>query len=209
VLRAVLDDCLATLLPAVCPGCGAVGAPVCSACTATLRPAPAGAPPVGIDWWSAPFSYEGVAREVVARAKYRDQRAGLRWLAWEMLGVCPKDVALDVVTWPPASEARVRAYGVDHGRFLARVIGRGMQRPVRPLLQRAPGRAQTGAPRSERTRGPVVRAIQSVRGVNVLVVDDVSTTGATLIAVADALRQAGAHSVAALTATRTPRGNRF
>src|SRR5262245_30711603 len=63
---------LAALFPIACPGCGALGAPVCRACAATLRPAPIAPPPPGLDAWAAPYAYAGVAREAVARVKYRN-----------------------------------------------------------------------------------------------------------------------------------------
>ena len=46
------------------------------------RPAP---PPVGVDAWCAAFAYEGVARELVARVKYRNVRAVVPWLAVAMV----------------------------------------------------------------------------------------------------------------------------
>ena len=172
---------------------------------ATLRPPPDVVPPPGIDWWRAPFSYEGVAREIVARAKYRDERRLLRWLAAEMIRVSPRGVEPDIVTFAPASSSRLLAHGVDHGQVLARDIASHLHCACRPLVARAPGASQTGAVRAERTRGPDIRALQSVRGMNVLVVDDVATTGATLLAIANVLRAAGASSIGALTAARTPR----
>ena len=80
----MLDVLVAALFPLRCPGCGRAAEPVCSACAAGLRapyPAP---PPAGVERWAAAFAYEGVARELVARAKYRNARGALPWLAGAM-----------------------------------------------------------------------------------------------------------------------------
>jgi predicted amidophosphoribosyltransferase len=198
-----LDDVLAAVFPGTCP-CGARGEPCCARCHAALTPAPAAPPPAGIDWWVAAFAYAGVARELVARAKYRNARASFVWLGASIAEHLPRAHDRDIVTWIPASRARRLGSGVDHGELLARVVARGLHLPVRSLLHRAPGTPQTGAPRAERRCGPRLRAIASVDGLNVLVVDDVATTGASLAAAAIALRTAGARTVAAATATRTP-----
>ncbi|MDT5083120.1 MAG: hypothetical protein QOJ61_163, partial [Mycobacterium sp.] len=74
---------LELLFPVACPGCGrdvASRGPICGDCETTLRPAVPVPPPSGIDGWLAPFAYEGLAREVVARAKYRGVRAAVPWL---------------------------------------------------------------------------------------------------------------------------------
>jgi predicted amidophosphoribosyltransferase len=209
VFRALVDDGLAALLPDVCPGCGARGAPVCTRCRSALRAAPRLPPPPGVDAWSAAFAYEGVAREIIVRAKYHDDRRLLRWLAREMVAACNPAAVPGVVTWAPASAVRLRERGIDHGQVLARAVARDLHVPCRRLLVRSlASTPQTVAYRAVRSRGPELRAIQSVRGMIVLVVDDVATTGATLRAVASALRRAGAASVNALTATRTPRHHR-
>src|SRR5207302_9686129 len=84
VLRATLVDLLDAILPARCPGCGRGGAVVCRACAATLAPAPRAPPPPPAAWWTACFAYEGVARELVARAKYRNERRFLVLVAREL-----------------------------------------------------------------------------------------------------------------------------
>jgi len=202
-IGAIVDDIVAALLPGRCP-CGARGEPCCARCAETMRAAPHAAPPVGVDWWVAPYAYEGVARELVARAKYRTARAPLAWLGAAVASSCPPNAVIDLVTWAPASTERTRAHGVDHAQLLARAVARRIGRPVRGLLVRSGGSAQTGALLDDRRRGPALRACAPLRGAHVLVVDDVATTGATLTAAAAALRRAGAVSVAAATATRTP-----
>jgi predicted amidophosphoribosyltransferase len=202
--RALVLD---ALLPLVCPGCGrpgSPGSPVCAACAGRLLRPPPAPPPPGIDAWCAAFAYDGVAREVVARAKYRGARAALPWLAGAMVGVLnPAWPALDVVTWAPTSRARRGHRGFDPAELLARAVARRLRARCVGLLDRRPGPPQTGLAGADRRRGPVFDARRRAPAV-VLLVDDVATTGATLAAAAVAIRAAGADIVVAATAARTP-----
>ena len=205
--KTLITAVLEALLPLHCAGCGtrtSSSNPLCSACSSQLQPAPRTPVPSGIDWWVSAFAYEGALREVIARMKYRHARAAEGWLGRAIADACPADRTVDVVTWPPASTARRRDQGVDHGRRLAELVASHLQRPCRPLLIRAPGRAQTGSSGLQRRQGPDLRARDAVSGLRVLVVDDVATTGATVGRAARALRHAGAVSVAVATAARTP-----
>jgi predicted amidophosphoribosyltransferase len=167
-----------------------------------MRPAPNAPPPPGIEWWAAPYAYEGTARELVARAKYRNGRAALSWLSEAMARAC-RERDVDVVVPVPGSEARRRANGFDHGVLLARDVAHRVGVPMRDVLRRDDRPAQTGADRRTRRAGPGLHVRVPVAG-RVLVVDDVATTGATLTAAARVLRASGAACVAAVTATRTP-----
>jgi len=196
----------ATVFPLRCPGCGRAAEPVCVSCEAAIRAPHDAPPPAGVDAWVAPFAYAGVAREVIARVKYRGTHAAVEWLAGaivrevERLGVADR---LDAVTWTPTTPARCRVRGFDHAELLARPIARAFGFAALPLLRRLPGPPQTGLPAIDRRRGPVFRA-RNTAPFTVLLVDDVATTGATLAAAATALREAGAARVVAATAARTP-----
>ncbi len=198
--------------------CGQTGAIPCDDCRDQFRlPGPI-RPIEGVDWCGALLSYRGAARELVARAKYRNQRAGLTWLAEGMSGLVRScggiggptpHAGLDVVTWAPANPAHVRRRGFDHGELLAHAVADRLGLPARALLTRGKGAALTGRSAAERHAGPPLRAAQTGRaypvfGATVLVVDDVITTGATLATAAARLREMGAASVIAVAAAYTP-----
>lgn len=204
VWRALVE----AVFPAWCPGCGRPAEPVCEACARELRPPPTVPPPPGVDRWFAPFAYDGVARELVARVKYRRARATVPWLAARMaalLVAARGNVRIGIVTWAPTTTARRAARGFDHAELLAQAVARELRLPVRATLQRRAGPPQTGQPAARRRAGPGFDTRRVTLASRVLLVDDVATTGATVAAAADALRRAGAASVIVLTAARTPR----
>src|SRR5690606_21896524 len=105
--------------------------------------------------------------------------------------------------WP----GRLR-YGFHPAGLIAQAAGKRLGLPVLPLV-RAHGkrRRQTGLPQSDRAanvRGAfhVARGAR-VAGATLCVVDDVSTSGATLRAIARVLKRAGAARVYGAVAAKT------
>jgi predicted amidophosphoribosyltransferase len=192
------------IFPATCAACGARGRAVCDDCARVLLPAPSAPSPPFVDDWFALYAYEGVARELVARIKYRNARVVLPWFANEIASRAQKRWrAIDLVTWPPTTRARQRERGFDHARLLARAVAGRLRVPARALVARATNDAQTGRAYAARRVGPSFTA-SSCASTTVLLVDDVTTTGATLRAAASALRGAGVQRVVAATIARTP-----
>jgi len=190
-----------------CAGCDAPGVAVCTTCRfALLGPRPRAARH-GIH---AAVPFTGRAREVVLGLKYRNRRQVARHLAGLVVNsiVANGDHRdLDVVTWAPTSPARRRARGFDQGELIAGYVARQLGVPSRRLLERCGvDHTQTGRTRRERLEGVSFRARPGRGGLNVLVVDDVVTTGATLDSARAALVASGVADVRLYAVASTPTG---
>lgn len=152
--------------------------------------------------------HEGIIREMVHSLKYNDRLDLAPWMAaWlaragaELLADC------DVIVPVPLHARRFWMRRSNQSAELARHVARRTGRPFEPdALKRVKRtRQQVGLGLSQRTANvqgafkvPPDREIL-VRGRNVLLIDDVYTTGATVKAAARALLRSGAARVDVLT----------
>ena len=85
---------------------------------------------------------------------------------------------------PGCRQARpaLRERGFDQAALLAREVGARLGLPCRRLLRRDGGPPQTGRSLTERQVGPLLSALVPIRASDVLLVDDVVTTGSTMSA---------------------------
>lgn len=204
MLRALLD----LVLPRDCAGCGWPGLSLCSECAALLRssakglvrptPCPLGLPPV-----SAALPYEGPAQRLLLAHKEKGQLHLTRVLC-EALATAAGVHSLpgSVVLCPiPSSPAAVRDRGYDHAMRLAAGTARRLRsqrvdaqssRLLRPARALADQSGLTTEQRAANLAGALVA--RGPAGLPVVLVDDVMTTGATLVEGARALT-AGGHEV--------------
>ncbi len=154
---------------------------------------------------------------MVLQLKFNQQLAWARRMAQLLLqspGVAHTLAQADVIVPVPLSADRLRARGYNQAALIARALQR-QSAATAPLqtgwllrLVDTPAQAQLGrAARLRNLRHAFAlepRQANQVAGQHVLLVDDVMTTGATLMAVANLLLAHGAQAVDAMVFARTP-----
>ena len=172
---------------------------------------------IGRPWpWDgavAAVLYEGFARQALLRAKLGGRREVLQPLGEQLaIAVARLDPAVRrgacVVPVPSHPWTRLRR-GFNPAATLARIVAARHGLPLRPELLRAlavRGGAAKRMPAKDRRVAAAARFAPSASAspLNVVLVDDVMTTGATAIACASALRGSGAASVWVAVWARTP-----
>lgn len=152
------------------------------------------------------YQYEGMAKELVLRLKEDGLGDAATVLAQGMAEAIREMHIPDgaVLTWVTMPEQRRRKRWIDHGRRLCEEVARQTGLPARQLLgRRGKLHTQRGLGREARLRNLTGSFLCDERITTpVILVDDVLTTGATVAAVSEALRAAGAPGVYAVTATR-------
>lgn len=204
----MLRDALSLLVPPRCPLCAApVGAHerVCERCARAIR-GRVRSRVAGLALVSA-APYEREARRLVARLKFTGHLGLAAEAAEAMLAACGEELPRVVVP-VPAAPARLRRRGFDVGALLARRFAGAAGIRAASCLRRGDGPRQVGRSRADRLRdAPRISATSEAADLvdvgGVWLVDDVVTTGATLLASAAALRSRGVEPAGALTFARS------
>jgi ComF family protein len=216
------------LFPQKCIGCGEEGNLLCRSCLKTLprivppicprcgRPQPSGitcpvcvARKSSIDGIRSPFKFEGVAREAVHQLKYKNLRslaAPLAALLEEYISRNP--IPAEILVPVPLHPRRLKERGYNQSGLLAKELGKLISLPVDEncLVRRKyvlpQARTQSVEERKRNMQDAFTCINSRLQNRQVLLIDDVSTSGATLDACATALKSAGVRSIWGLVLTR-------
>lgn len=223
----LLELAIGWVAPPDCIGCGFEGSVVCQACaTSEIVPygehcwscgavSAGGRTCVRCRRQNSPGSvwittnYEGLAKTAVQKYKFSQLRAAGTSIAALMVQTL-EDFGIReqikkkeyIVVAVPTATSRRRQRGFDHSQLLAGRIAKILEIKNVAALGRLGQSRQVGAQRSVRkkqiTGKYYVRLPHLIKDRNILLIDDVVTTGATLREATKVLRQAGAKRVDAL-----------
>jgi len=208
----------------ICPDCRTslplMGSPVCNICGIPFDGAGSDHPcsrclqnPPPYAAARAALRYEGACRDLIHRFKY-DYKSHLRL----PLGLLTAELLADFVTQQqpdflvpvPLHISRLRRRGFNQAVLLGEVLSRQWQIP---LLRQALKRVHPTIPQVELTGEQRAKNLHNAFSVtdssiikdhHIMLVDDVFTTGSTLAESAHILRQAGCHTVSAVTVAHAP-----
>lgn len=192
-------DCKYDIINDVFTGCVACGRPsgatgVCGQCRV----------PYSRAWCVGERS--GVLQELVDRYKFERTRDAHKMIADLLAAILPKLPEGVAIVPVPTVSAHIRERGYDHTLLMAKALSRRLNCPIARPLVRVTQTKQRDAGRAVR----VAQAMQAfaVKSVNedacYLLIDDVVTTGATIMYAAKALKDAGAKDVWVAAIARQP-----
>jgi len=221
----IMESAIGLLAPTECINCGSEGLALCESCTRllisefgercwrcnSLTPASRTCPSCrhtgspGHVWIVT--DYDGAARDLLSLYKFGHNRAAAepisRMMAKAYLEYGGDEKPQGYLVAPvPTATRRLRERGFGHAELLAKKVAAELKMEYSPALRRLGQTRQLGATRESRLKqlnsSFAVKNQKSVAGRKILLVDDVVTTGGTLIAATQALRASGASQVDAL-----------
>ncbi len=153
------------------------------------------------------FVHEGVHRNAVLRYKYRQHKQHYIQFAIimkDIISKCYDDINFDYYTSVPPHKKKTNERPYDQVKLLAKETARLNKTVYKPLLyQVKESKSQHSLSRDERIAN-VKNVYQCISGIdikdkNILLFDDVVTTGSTLTSCADKLIEYGAGNVCFVT----------
>ncbi len=187
----------------ICPFCGQMLTRAAERCFDCVKD------PLPITQIRAAFQFADNIPYIIHQFKYENRFALAEPLAVMMAEVWPQwQTAVDLILPIPMHKTRQRLRGYNQSALLARKFSKQVDRPYSEhALQRVrhtrPQVGLNGRARLANLSGAFEVNGRSVHNKNILLIDDVCTTGATLVIATNTLLAAGANSVSGYCLART------
>ena len=213
VKSTIINVLLEVLSPNRCQRCGLQGESLCGRCKKYLLGTNPGYVISGIDGFSRVIvggAKEGLLSVLLKQYKYQGRRDLARALAWKVWEVAERELfetgeVGEVVIVPlPTIRRHIRERVFDHMLMLARELCQMSENlRLEPILERLNKTVQVGKSakvrREQAKQAYGLKKEAKLRGdIHYVLFDDVWTTGSSMRAAADAMRNAGACKISAL-----------
>lgn len=213
----LFDRLLSTVAPHSCLGCGSEGHLLCNSCSFEKLPElPSRCAfclaatqdfttcskcrklyKLNSIWVST--AYTDLGKELVGQLKFGGKRSAALDIARIMKDRLPFFDSKTIVVHIPTAASRIRVRGFDQSKLIAQCLSAELGLLHVSALHKLGQARQLGSTKAERTRNVEGSFWASnnpiIKGAQILLVDDVFTTGATLNEAAKVLRRAGARQV--------------
>ncbi|MFH1309574.1 MAG: phosphoribosyltransferase family protein [Candidatus Omnitrophota bacterium] len=162
--------------------------------------------------WSC-FFYENIAKNCIHQFKYRQKpnmtaifQLNIQHL---LLTITPLLKNIDIIIPVPLHKTRKHFRGFNQTELIAKILSKNLSIPIKPniLIKTKKTMPQVNLPRQERIINLkncfCVQNSRIIHGKNILIVDDVTTTGTTLNICAKELITRGAKEIFGFTLAKT------
>lgn len=213
----ILETTLSLIAPHRCVGCGQKGYVLCDVCiqerisvapsrcyrchkaTRQYQTCPSCRSSVHLSHVWVVTHYEGLAKEALERLKFQRASAASIDIGRSIASLLPLLPPSTLITHAPTAHTRIRQRGFDQAELIARSVAKRQGLTYSALYDRLSSTRQLGSTREQRIAQAktAFRVRQELSGRDILIIDDVTTSGATLESLARLAKDAGASSVMA------------
>lgn len=194
------NSLLEAVFPTRCGLCGLIGESlVCELCVLEMLPAGACVAQLGdlVNWYGAVYDYTGRGAQAVRRLKFNRVTSIADWMSHQILQKLEaENLMFDLAIPVPIHWSRRCQRGFNQSELLARALPNVSSSLLR-FKRTRPQVGLTAEQRLENLKG-AFKARENIEGKSVLLIDDVITSGGTVLECARALRAAGAIEVNAI-----------
>ncbi len=202
-----MNRLLGLIYPPKCPYCSAAlkfDMTECLVCRAKFPETPRIEPLVTGEICVAPFTYNTVIKKAIAQYKFRGKKFNTHSFASALAGsiknVYSKDMSFELITCVPMSPDRKKKRGYNQAELVAKMTADILGKKFVQVLYRDSGakeqhlKSYENRIKDEDNTFHII-APELVRGKNILLIDDVMTTGTTLSRCSSILKENGAERV--------------
>ena len=191
VFKKILRFSAVALFPSRCPYCNKVIPDTecaCKSCRGQFPEVCCTRYAIGGFLCASPFSYNGVYAKTVKKLKFHNRGDLAKPLAMQIVRAVSEihgELRFDLVTCVPMHYKDKRARGYNQAELLARECAQIMELPYLDTLEKVkrnnPQHKTRGRDRAKNVHSVyALKDIESVRGRNILIIDDIITSGNTL-----------------------------